>query len=54
MATVLIYPEVARVLHDLIESMLNGEFESGQLTLTDKRGVPVDILFENDAEVADE
>lgn len=54
MATLLIHPEIARVMHDLIEAMLNGEFESGQLTLTDKRGVPVDILFENDAEVEDE
>ena len=51
MATILIYPEVAQMLGDLIQSMLNGEFEAAQLTLTDKRGLPIDIVFQNDEEV---
>ena len=54
MATGLIYPEVARVLRDLIESMLSGEYESGQLTLTDRRGTPIDLIIQSDEEVGDE
>lgn len=52
MATILIFPEVAQVLHDLIESMQSGEYESGQLTLTDHRGIPIDLIFQaGDGEV---
>lgn len=54
MATVVIYPEVARVLHNLLGSLLNGEFEAGQLTLTDWKGVPVNLLIECEQEVDDE
>ena len=51
MATILIYPEIAQVMKDLIEAMQASEFESGQLTLTDRRGTPVDIVFQSDEEV---
>lgn len=55
MATILIYPEVAQVLHDLIESVQCGDYESGQLTLTDRRGIPIDLILKSDdAEVEHE
>jgi hypothetical protein len=45
MATLMIYPEVARVLRDLIDTMQSGEFDRGQLTLEDTRGLPIDIVI---------
>lgn len=47
MATILIYPEVAQVLRDLIESVQCGDYESGQLTLTDRRGSPIDLILKS-------
>lgn len=54
MATILIYPDVAHVLHDLLESLLSGEFVSAQLTLTDRRGAPIDLIIQSDEEANDE
>jgi len=51
MATILIYPEIAQVLQSILESFQAGEFEFGQLTLTDRRGTPVDLVFQADEEV---
>ena len=54
MATILIYPEIAQVLQHILESFQSGEFDLGQITLTDRRGTPVEFVFQNDGEVGHE
>ena len=48
MATILIYPEVAQALRQLIESVQSGDYESGQITLTDNRGIPIDLVLKSE------
>ena len=48
MATILIYPDTAQALQTIIEQFQAGDFQLGQLTLTDKRGTPVDLVFQSD------
>ena len=54
MATIQIFAETAQVLKSIIEAMQANEFEFGQLTLTDQRGTPVDLVFQNEKEVEHE
>ena len=54
MANILIYPDTANILFEVIESFRSGDFDFGQLTLTDRLGAPVELVFQNDKEVEHE
>lgn len=45
MATLVLYPDVASLLRDLIEEMQRGDYAEGQLTFNDTRGLPINIVI---------
>ncbi len=48
MATLVLYPDIAHLLRDLIEEMENGDYAEGQLTFNDTRGLPVEIVIRSE------
>lgn len=48
MATLVLYPDIVRLLRDLIEEMERGDYAEGQLTFNDTRGLPIDIVIRSE------
>lgn len=48
MATLMLYPDITRLLRDLIDEMENGDYAEGQLILNDTRGLPVEIVIRSE------